>query len=263
MKFDLHCHTAEGSSDSKVSIIEYIRLLKEQGYDGMMVTDHDSYGGYKYYLEHKEETPDDFVVLKSIEYDTSDAGHFLVVMPDGVDLEILEYRGLGIEQLEEIVHRYGGILGPAHPCGEPFLSIFSTGKYKRDRSILKDFDFLEGFNCGEDSWANDEAVELAKEFGKPITSGSDAHWEKCVGLAYTIIEGDVKNNDDFIEYIRLGKSTVIWGRPYDGTLKARLGKWNKLLVYGFFPYNKFGALRFALKRRRALKKLDGDRENNG
>ena len=255
MKFDLHCHTAEGSSDSKVSILEYIRLLQEQGYDGMMVTDHDSYGGYNYYLEHINETDRNFVVLKSIEYDTSDAGHFLVVMPDDVHLELLEYRGLKIRQLIDLVHRYNGILGPAHPCGEPFLSIFSTGRYKKDRSILNEFDFIEGFNCGEDSWANDEAVELAHEYNKPLTSGSDAHWSECVGLAYTILDSTIRCNNDFIEYIREKKNTTIWGEPYNGTLKARLGKWNKLLVYGFFPYNKFGALRFVLKRKRALKKL--------
>lgn len=255
MKFDLHCHTSEGSSDSKVSIIEYIRLLQEQGFDGMMVTDHDSYGGYDYYLAHKDEIDGDFVVLKSIEYDTVDAGHFLVVMPDDVHLEILEYRGLTIKKLTEIVHNHGGILGPAHPCGEPFLSIFSTGKYKKDRSILKDFDFIEGFNCGEDSWANDEAVELSKKYDKPLTSGSDSHWKECVGLAYTILSEPVNSNNEFIEFIKNKKKTEIWGKPYGGTLKARLGKWNKLLVYGFWPYNKLGAFRFMIKRRRALSKL--------
>ena len=45
MKLDMHCHTAEGSTDSKVGIEDYIISLKKQGYNGMLVTDHDSYGG--------------------------------------------------------------------------------------------------------------------------------------------------------------------------------------------------------------------------
>ena len=45
MKIDMHCHTKEGSIDGKVSIEEYIRMLRNQGFGGMLVTDHDSYGG--------------------------------------------------------------------------------------------------------------------------------------------------------------------------------------------------------------------------
>ena len=36
MKFDMHCHTKEGSLDGKVGIEEYIRILKEKGYQGML-----------------------------------------------------------------------------------------------------------------------------------------------------------------------------------------------------------------------------------
>ena len=42
MKLDMHCHTKEGSLDGKVSIEEYIVRLKELGYDGMLITDHNS-----------------------------------------------------------------------------------------------------------------------------------------------------------------------------------------------------------------------------
>ena len=48
MKFDMHCRTKEGSLDGKVEIEEYIRILKEKGYQGMLVSDHNSYNGYRY-----------------------------------------------------------------------------------------------------------------------------------------------------------------------------------------------------------------------
>ena len=47
MKLDMHCHVKEGSIDSKVSLDEYITLLKERGFDGMLITDHDTYKGYE------------------------------------------------------------------------------------------------------------------------------------------------------------------------------------------------------------------------
>ena len=89
MKFDMHCHTKAGSIDSKIPIERYIELLKQQGFDGMLVTDHDSYKGYRYWEENRDRMPGDFVVLKGIEYDTKDAGHFIVIMPDDIHLRVL------------------------------------------------------------------------------------------------------------------------------------------------------------------------------
>ena len=45
MKIDLHCHTKEGSFDSKVSIFKYIGEYRKLGYDGFMICDHNSYKG--------------------------------------------------------------------------------------------------------------------------------------------------------------------------------------------------------------------------
>ena len=107
MKIDMHCHVKEGSVDSRVSLEEYIQILKEKGFQGMVVTDHNTYNGYrqwKYVL--KEKYQDDFVVLKGIEYDTRDAGHILVIMPEGVRMRLLELRGLPVAALIDFVHRH-------------------------------------------------------------------------------------------------------------------------------------------------------------
>ncbi len=39
MKFDMHCHTKEGSLDGKAPIEEMIGILKERGFDGMLISD--------------------------------------------------------------------------------------------------------------------------------------------------------------------------------------------------------------------------------
>ena len=68
MKFDMHCHTKEGSPDAKVSISEYVEKLAELGFGGMLVSDHDSYDGYREWQEIKQYSPyKDFVFLKGIE----------------------------------------------------------------------------------------------------------------------------------------------------------------------------------------------------
>ena len=70
MKIDMHCHVKEGSIDSRVGIEEYIEILKKKGFQGMVITDHDTYNGYRYWKENiKGKKHTDFVVLKGIEYD--------------------------------------------------------------------------------------------------------------------------------------------------------------------------------------------------
>lgn len=246
MKLDMHCHTKEGSLDGKLPLLENIRILKEKGYQGMLITDHDSYKGYRYYQKLPNK-PDDFVVLKGIEYDTIDAGHMLIIMPTGVKLPILEIRGLPVILLIEIVHHYGGILGPAHPCGEKFLSIRNTLRGKKGTDIFRKFDFIEGYNACEDMDSNNRAMTLAKQFGLPCFGGSDSHKADCAGLGYTIFQENIRTETDLINYILSDKPTMIGGRHYEHTTKARLGKINNVLVYSFWLYNKL----LALSRRKA------------
>ena len=142
MKFDMHCHTKEGSMDGHVVIEDYIRILKQNGFGGMLVADHNSYDGYRRWKNSiRGKRHQDFVVLKGVEYDTIDCGHMLVIMPEGVKLRILEMRGLPVYLLVKIVHHYGGILGPAHPFGERYLSIATT-RLRRGKPIriMRKFD---------------------------------------------------------------------------------------------------------------------------
>lgn len=255
MKFDMHCHTKEGSPDGKVSIADYAQILYENGFSGMLVTDHDSYDGFRAWKkEFRKNGPKDFAVLKGIEYDTIDAGHFLVIMPNNVNLKILESRGLPVYLLMDIVHRHGGILGPAHPFGERFLSIFNTGVYKYHRHIASQFDFIEAYNACEDEKANREAEIIAENYGKAQFGGSDAHKEDCVGRGYTEFPDNlcIRSNNDLIRFIKSGGKTECGGERYYGTIKVKIGIFNHLLVQGFWFYNKFMGL---LKRRSRFREL--------
>ncbi|MCD2491798.1 PHP domain-containing protein [Lacrimispora sp. NSJ-141] len=204
MKFDFHCHTKNGSLDARVDVWEYAKLLKEKGFGGMMVTDHNSYNGYRAWLEYKERYGEleDFTVLRGIEYDTLDAGHILVVMPDDVDLKILEVRGLPIHMLVKVVHRYGGILGPAHPYGAKFLSAMCSKRLDRDIRLIHDFDFVEAFNTCELPGSNEKARALAEKYGKVCFGGSDSHRTDYIGMAYTEIDSPVNCCDDLIRLVK-------------------------------------------------------------
>ena len=259
MKLDLHCHTEEGSLDGKFPIEEYMKKLISLGYDGMLVTDHDSYNGYRYYRDCLKEKYPAFKVFKGIEYDTIDAGHIIVIMPEIVKLRILECRGLPVRVLQEIVHHHGGVLGPAHPCGERHLAFCRSRCYKKHPEIMESFDFVEAFNSCESEESNAKAKELSLKYNLPTFAGSDAHWEACVGTAYTETEEMFTKESDFINYIKEKKPFSYGGTYFKGTVKNRIGFLNHFLVEGFWFYNHFAALYRSRKRRIQMKllKLNG------
>lgn len=258
MKFDMHCHTKEGSLDGKVPIEEFIESLRENGFNGMLVSDHNSYKGYRCW-ERMFRNPEfrDFVVLKGIEYDTIDAGHILVIMPEDIELKILELRGLTVQFLIDIVHKNGGILGPAHPCGEKYLSILNTRKHRNQLAVMDRFDFLEGFNACESRESNRRAAEIAEQFGLPTFGGSDAHRPDCVGMGFTEFKQEVKSESELIGLIReMGRDACYCGGEYyTGTTKERIGRAKNLLAQSFWLYNRLASLWRHRRRSRELKKI--------
>lgn len=174
LKFDLHCHTKEGSIDSKVSVAEFADRFMELGYDGFMISDHNSYKGCKAWDAIKNDPKyRNFTVIRGIEYDTKDAGHILVILPDGIYPRVLRIRGLKCSTLIKLVHSLGGILGPAHPFGVATSSAMGFKKMKM--SYIKHFDFIETFNTCEFVNSNHLAKDLADRFDMPSFAGSDAH----------------------------------------------------------------------------------------
>lgn len=256
MKIDMHCHVREGSIDSKVSIESYMLKLKEKGIDGMLVTDHDTYNGYRYWKDNiKGDKLTDFVVLKGIEYDTLDSGHILIIMPPGVKMRLLELRGLPLSLLIDFVHHHGGICGPAHPCGEKYLSFTNTKRWQKSPELLAKFDFIETFNACESPQSNGGAKLLAEKYHLPGTGGSDAHKLDCVGMAYTEFPYPIKNELDLIQQIRNKEAIKAEGDFYTKTTKEKIGKVYKLLNSSFWFYNRGGAL---LKKHRRKNKIQAE-----
>ena len=200
MVFDMHCHTAEGSPDAIVSLEETIETLIKKGFDGMVVTDHNSYKGYNS-LKKKY---DDFVVLRGIEYDSIDGGHLLIILPTRIKYEIFEYRGMRAEDVVKIVHALGGIVGPAHPFDYKGLGICTT-KLKTNIELLSQFDFIETFNGCLDERGSLLSNYLASYLNKPCFGGSDSHSISKVGLVKTVIDCDILNEDDLIKVVKKSK----------------------------------------------------------
>ena len=174
-------------------------------------------------------------------------------MPEGVKMRLLEMRGMPLALLIDLVHRNGGVLGPAHPCGEKYMSFTNARRYYLSPEIVKRFDFVEAFNSCESVESNAGAAKLAKKYGKVTTGGSDSHKPDCVGRGYTILPEPVTCETELISLIHKKTPLKAGGKLYEKTTKERIGKINKLLVYSFWIYNKSGEL---IKRRGRNKKME-------
>lgn len=186
MKFDLHCHTKEGSLDSKVPVREFADRFIELGYDGFMIADHNSYRGCRAWDAIKDEQKyRNLTVIRGIEYDTKDAGHVLIIMPDDVYLGIFRIRGMRLRKAIKLVHKFGGIIGLAHPFGAAGSS--AMGFKLMDEDFISQLDFIETFNTCEAPLSNELAKALADKYGLPGFAGSDSHVTEYIGMAATII----------------------------------------------------------------------------
>ena len=256
MKFDMHCHTKEGSIDAHVDIETYVQKLISEGFDGMLVTDHNSYDGYRKWKEiaNTVKTSKPFTVLKGIEYDTRDAGHMIVILPEHIFCKLLEVRGLTFNELEKLVHRLGGILGPAHPYGTGFFALMSTNFGKQNKEIIHKFDFVETFNACNHTIENVKARAWAAKYKKMNFGGSDAHFMNVVGSAFTSFDAEIKNNNDLIKAVQEKVKTVA-----GGSLLAKYQKHNSIKKYpcvaGYWVYNKLGAVFCTPARHKARKQL--------
>jgi len=236
MKFDMHCHTKEGSLDSKVPVEMYARRFQILGYDGFMIADHNTYRGCKAWdrIEDKSEF-EGLTVIRGLEYDTKDAGHILVVMPDDVYLPVFKARGMKLKRLIYLVHIFGGICGPAHPYGARASSMMSLGKV--DPKIMRNMDFVEVFNTCESSLSNEMALHLAKKHRLPGIGGSDAHSPRYIGMAHTEIHHHIKSNNDLIHAIKYHATTVAGGTERAQTRKGKY-KENWIGVTAYKIYNR-------------------------
>ncbi|MDD4199999.1 MAG: PHP domain-containing protein [Eubacteriales bacterium] len=234
MKFDLHCHTKEGSFDSKVPISEYVSKYKILGYDGLMITDHNSYRGCRAWhrIQHLPQY-EGFTVICGIEYDTKDAGHMLVIMPDGVYLPLLKIRGMRCAKLVNVVHSHGGILGLAHPFG---IASSSGMKFRlMNYDLIHNMDFVEVFNTCESEDSNRLSAELAAKYGLPGFAGTDAHSGKYIGMAATEIDREIRCNNDLIAAVLEGSELHPAGveRPETRKSKAK-DHWSSQMGYKIY-----------------------------
>ena len=201
MKVDLHIHSCF-SPDSYSKPKNIIEAAKKKGLSGIAVTDHYTIKGGLEALKANQDP--NFQVIVGMEAKT-DCGDLIGLF---LTKELVSHKAL--EVIDEI-HAQGGIAVLPHPLRSHELT----------EEILKKVDAIEVFNAGTKPEQNEQAIELAKKYAKPMLCGSDAHFLSEVGRCQNIfssndIKKEILNGDIKLET----NYTVRYKFPLTGIVRA-------------------------------------------
>jgi predicted metal-dependent phosphoesterase TrpH len=165
--------------------------------DAFAVTDHDSIEGS---LEAVRLAPEyGLVGIPGLEVSSED-GHVLAL---GVTEKVPP--GLPFAETVDRIRESGGIAVVPHPFQESRSGVLANVSLDE----LATADAIEVYNSRLlTGRANRQAERFAREYGLPMTAGSDAHISGMVGRAITNVATGTREVEAILEAIRKGDTTV-------------------------------------------------------
>ncbi len=169
LKVDLHSHTRH-SPDAALSPARLVERARQAGLDRIAVTDHDAIDGA---LRARELAPETVIVGQEI---SCTGGVELI----GLFLEDRIPLGLSVREVADRIRAQGGLVYAPHPFA------YLLDRDRRGRALIEAADLVEAVNARAfwPAW-NRTARQVARERQLPRCAGSDAHFAREVGRAFT------------------------------------------------------------------------------
>ncbi|HKW60184.1 MAG TPA: PHP-associated domain-containing protein [Candidatus Dormibacteraeota bacterium] len=191
LRVDLHLHS-HYSHDGQSSLQELIDRAHVCGLDRLALTDHNTVEGA---LELERLAPELAIA--------------------GEEAKTLEGEVIGLfitkrvppwltpEQAMNLIHDMGGLVYVPHPL-DRHRSHFSP---HRIAALADRIDIVETYNPWCDADANEAAARLARELGKVVATGSDAHSAEELGRSWMEME-EYDGVEDFLQKLRYARHVV-------------------------------------------------------
>lgn len=166
---DLHMHTRH-SRDAVLTPAELIACARAAGLDRIAITDHNTLDG-----AHEAAAIDPDFVIPGEEIDCAGGGHLI-----GLFLTNAIPPGLPLEHIAARIRDQGGIVYAPHP----FAHLWNGAERARRAIAIADVIEVHNSRAFAPAW-NRRAADAARRTGLPAAAGSDSHFTREVGSAYT------------------------------------------------------------------------------
>lgn len=173
-RVELHCHSRY-SPDSLSSTQAIINTARKRNIDRIAITDHNRIDGA---LRVQELAPEMVIIGEEI----------MTTQGEIIAWFVRELVPKGLSPAETIrrLRAQGAVIGIPHPLDS--LRKSSAMGREATLAIITDVDALEVFNARSHNRAdNEQARALAKQYGKLMTAGSDAHTPGEIGRAVVLM----------------------------------------------------------------------------
>jgi predicted metal-dependent phosphoesterase TrpH len=212
LKVDFHVHS-DCSIDGDMPPEEIIDLAKKLGLDAIAVTDHNAVEGGK----ETEKVAKGLIVFVGSEIRTEE-GEVI-----GLNLKRNIPEGLPLVHTCKLIKKQGGFLIVPHPFDR-----MRSGIGRGIEKIVRYIDAVEVFNArtlfGK---FNKDSLEFAERHKLPKIAGSDAHFGKEMGSAYTVVDSE-KRKGAILKAIKSGRTRILGNksglRPHWKTFVTKMGK---------------------------------------
>lgn len=191
MIIDTHIHEDKYSFDSFIDFSELTKVSKEQGLDGICITNHENNKMRKEIGDSA--IIDDVLVIVGAEILTHEGDILVFGVKD------LPKEKVSAEELLNLVKRNKGAAIAAHPFRNNNRGLGSN--IKRLSHLLTG---LESFNGSTLSHHNEECYALADKLALPSLGASDAHTIDRVGRFATKFYDSIRDHKDFVEALKAG-----------------------------------------------------------
>jgi len=193
MKIDMHIHSVCGNKfDSSAEPEDIIRVAKEKGLDGIVITEHNSFEDSEPWEEYKDST---LKIFRGVEYTFAHIGHILIYGIES-DHQLEEIGDFGISHIPDNILAEGYAMVGPHPFSRYGLGENWIPKYK--------FHALE-LNNRQSYENNLDTMRLARMYGFNLIAGSDAHKAEDVGECYTEFEREIGTIHDLVAELKAGR----------------------------------------------------------
>jgi len=214
-KYDTHVHTAETSPCGKVKAEDVVKLYKNAGFSGIVVTDHyysglfknsvhvtwkekmrDYLKGYKIALEEGEKAGLKVILGVELSFTESFNDYLIYGITEDFLFEEGELYNLTLKEFRKIADKEGFLIYQAHP--------FRDMMERADPSLLDGVEVYNGHPYHMNR--NDLALEFAKSNNLKMISGSDFHMTEALGRGGILTDAEVNNSIEFAGMLRTNES---------------------------------------------------------